>query len=312
MGAPKSNAAGRPMRRAAQLAINAKPWLNCISVSNIVKCPWIQEDSDDDEEDAKDITTFQLRRADLRMREQEDFLLAMANLWDQASVATEEEETSEDTGSEASAVTPGLSWDDEFDESELPSADTAQESDSSLTSVSDIAVPSLNHQPYSGPALADWVPRHLSSEYTNQLEVNHLPTSSGTDAAYFLTDAVFGSDQEQAEMSNPLTEHSSSEDDETPVNSSPDLGDISHPQQSICSVPSGFPSEDDTFTAAQSAETDPQLGTRTAGGSAPTRTTPRSRIPVRTPPPRQSARLSRQPRRDYKSLHHRGGGPRHQ
>ena len=312
MGAPKFNAAGRPMRRAAQLAINAKPWLNCISVSNIVKCPWIQEDSDDDEEDAKDITTFQLRRADLRMREQEDFLLAMANLWDQASVATEEEETSEDTGSEASAVTPGLSWDDEFDESELPSADTAQESDSSLTSVSDIAVPSLNHQPYSGPALADWVPRHLSSEYTNQLEVNHLPTSSGTDAAYFLTDAVFGSDQEQAEMSNPLTEHSSSEDDETPVNSSPDLGDISHPQQAICSVPSGFPSEDDTFTAAQSAETDPQLGTRTAGGSAPTRTTPRSRIPVRTPPPRQSARLSRQPRRDYKSLHHRGGGPHHQ
>ena len=297
MGAPTVNAAGRPMRRAARKAIEAKAWLNNIVMSNVTKHPWLQEDqpSEDEDEDRLDYTGRQLRRAvllqRLRLEQEEAERLDIAMLWAEVEVDHNSDSSSQASRTSGARGTDEehLTWDDEF-EDEVPEAEDEPEE--------------YGYQPYMGPALTDWLPRRLSSEFTNQFEVTHLPNSSGTDEAYFLTDAVFNSDQEQNETA-------SSQNDEILVTSPLARGHISPVTPQQITVPSRLTfSEDASFTAAQRIETGPQLGTRTAGQS---RTTPtRSRIPVRTPPPsKQSARLSQKPRRDYKSLHRRGRDQSH-
>ena len=285
------------MRRAAQRANEQKAWLNNITSSRVIKSPWLQADQWEEDEstpDYRDMVTLRLRaalaRAAAEAEAAEAARLDIAGLWEEPQITppASDEDSDPDPGSTDSMTTASqgsdvaaLSW-DEFE-------DAASESEK----VTDVlcALPQTPALTYSGPAINDWVPRRPSSEYTSQLEVTHLPTSTGTDDAYFVTDEVFTKMPQGASAlpPEPLPNPASKG-----VTSTPPGPDKSSGELNIGSV----------SHRATSGPTPPKL----AKTSVLTTPLPRkSRIPVKTPPlTRSSSRLSEKPRRDYNSFNTRG------
>ena len=302
MGAPSLNAAGRPMRRAAKLANENKAWLNCVTSSFVTKHPWLQEDQieEDEESDQRDIIMWRnrvsLRDQRIEAADREEAArLNIAGLWPEPEADSDGEDTqaaSLSGDSTASAAqeseAAGLSW-DEFE-------DAVSETGSDNDEVTNLSGPAQ----YTGPALTDWVSRRPSSEYTSQLEVTHLPTSSGTDEAYFLTDEVFVNRQSRPTPASSYCQGASTINPTPRVDSPPSQSHLNPSRSTISSVPPQSEASPEQATALRAS---PSPRPTTAQRTPPSR----SRIPVRTPPQsRSSARFKTKPRKDYHGLHHRG------
>ena len=314
MGAPLVNAAGRPLRRAAHRANQAKAWLNNIVMSHRTKCPWLQEDQyeDDEEADMMTITAEMLRTKTLAHRSRVIEEAATSTLFRELPIdpigyhnpgSDTPAEVSSEANSQASDL-ERLSWDYEFQASNSSTSEERSDPVSPLDSDDDLSAVMRALEPvYVGPALNDWLPTRLSSDITNQLEVTHLPTSSGTDERYFLSENVFNSDPE---VDNDTTNRADYESkDATPVNSPIPAEDKSHHTSQLDSVLIPLPQRTVEAISPSPGTSETQLGnsTNSATSSASSR---KSRIPTRTPPQRSSARLSSKPRTDFHSLHNRG------